>query len=444
MLGAGLYFTIRTKFVQLRMLPEMFKLVTKGIGKKVNGISGFQAFCISLASRVGVGNIAGVAIAIVTGGPGAVFWMWLTAFLGCATSFTESTLAQIYKIPNKDGTFYGGPAYYISNALKQPIVAHIFAVLMCFMFCMVYSVQSNTITISVETTFGVNRLLMTIILSIVTALTVFGGMKTVAKVSEKIVPIMALFYILSAIIVAIINFDKIPQVIYLIFHDAFTPNAVLGGGLGTVVMTGVRRGIFSNEAGAGSGPNAAATAEAKHPIQQGLIQSFGVYVDTFLVCGATAFIILLTGKYNLGGTPTAIELAQISLASCFGNLASQILSLTIFLFAFSTIIGNYYYGEIIVAFFKSGDNKLYINLFRILVVVTVFIGGIEDLSLVWESADLILGLLCLTNVYAVLRLSKYSAEVLDDYTEQKKSGVEEPIFDSTKISNTEGIFAWKK
>ncbi len=444
MLGAGIYFTIKTKFAQLTMLPEMFKLVTKDIGKKVDGISGFQAFCVSLASRVGVGNIAGVAIAIVTGGPGAIFWMWVTAFFCCSTSFVECTLAQIYKIPNKDGTFYGGPAYYMKNALKQPVVAYIFSVLMCFMFCMVYSVQANTITISTETAFGINRLGMTIFLCIITALTVFGQMKSVAKISEKMVPIMAFIYIISAIIVSIMNFDKIPQAIYLIFHDAFSPNAMIGGGIGVAIMTGVRRGIFSNEAGVGSVPNAAATAEAKHPVQQGFIQSFGVYVATFFVCGATAFIIILTGKYNLGADPTGIELAQVSLAACFGNIANQILSIIIFLFAFSTIIGNYYYAEIILAFFKNGNSALYMNIFRVVVLVTVFIGGLQDLGIVWESTDLIMGFLCITNIYAILRLSKYSFEALNDYVEQKKTGIEEPIFDSTKISNTEGIFAWKK
>lgn len=444
MLGAGIYLTIKTKFAQLTMLPEMFKLVTKGISKKVNGISGFQAFCVSLASRVGVGNIAGVAIAIVTGGPGAIFWMWVTAFFCCSTSFVECTLAQIYKIPNKDGTFYGGPAYYMKNALKQPILAYIFSILMCLMFCMVYSVQANTITISTETTFGINRLAMTIFLCIVTALTVFGQMKGVAKISEKMVPIMAFMYIISAIIVSVMNFDKIPQVIYLIFHDAFSPKAVLGGGIGIAIMTGVRRGIFSNEAGVGSVPNAAATADAAHPVQQGFIQSFGVYVATFFVCGATAFIILLTGKYNLGSAPTGIELAQVSLGACFGNIATQLLSIIIFLFAFSTIIGNYYYAEIIIAFFKHDNNKFYMNIFRVIVVITVFIGGLQDLSLVWESTDLIMGFLCITNTYAILRLSKYSFEVLNDYIEQKKAGIEEPIFDSSKISNNEGIFSWKK
>lgn len=444
MLGACIYLTIKTKFAQITMLPEMFKLVTKGISKKVNGISGFQAFCVSLASRVGVGNIAGVAIAIVTGGPGAIFWMWITAFFCCSTSFVECTLAQIYKIPNKDGSFYGGPAYYIKNALKQPILAYIFSILMCLMFCMVYSVQANTITISTESTFGISRLGMTIFLCIVTALTVFGKMKGVAKISEKMVPIMSFMYIIAAIIVSIMNFDKIPQAIYLIFHDAFTPNAVLGGGIGIAIMTGVRRGIFSNEAGVGSTPNAAATADALHPVQQGFIQSFGVYVATFFVCGATAFIILLTGKYNLGSTPTGIELAQVSLEACFGNLASQILSIIIFLFAFSTIIGNYYYAEIIIAFFKHDNNALYMNIFRVIVIVTVFIGGLQDLGVVWESTDLIMGFLCITNVYSVLRLSKYSVEALNDYIEQKKAGIEEPIFDSTKISNSEGIFSWHK
>ena len=252
LIGLGLYFTLKTKFVQLRLLREMFRLITASAGTKTEGkeISGFQAFCVSTASRVGVGNIAGVAIAIVTGGPGAVFWMWLIAFIGCATGFVESTLAQIYKLPKEHGSFHGGPAYYIKNALGQPYVAKLFAILISVTFGLIYvSVQANTIVLSLETALNVDHSITAFILAFLTALVIFGGMHRIAKVTEFLVPTMAGIYLLSAIVVIIMNFDKVPSMFALIFHDAFNPQAAVGGGFGTVFLTGVRRGLFSNEAG---------------------------------------------------------------------------------------------------------------------------------------------------------------------------------------------------
>lgn len=297
LIGSGIVYTVRSKFVQLRLIREMFRLITSSAGTKTEGkeISGFQAFCVSTASRVGVGNIAGVAIAIVTGGPGAVFWMWVIAFIGCATGFVESTLAQIYKLPRGDGAFHGGPAYYIKNALGQPSIAKLFAFLISVTFGLIYnSVQANTIVLSVQTAFHVEPIITAAALVILTSIVIFGGMHRIAKVTEYLVPIMAGIYLLAALLVIVINADKIPAVFALIFHDAFEPQAAVGGGFAAVFMTGVRRGLFSNEAGEGSVPNAAATAGGLHPARQGLIQSFGVYVDTWFVCSATAFIILLT------------------------------------------------------------------------------------------------------------------------------------------------------
>ena len=444
LIACGLYFTFATRFVQVRMLPEMLRLLTEGIGKQTEGhaISSFQAFCVSTASRVGVGNIAGVAIAIVTGGPGAVFWMWLIAFIGCATGFVESTLAQIYKLPRDNGKFHGGPAYYIKNALHQPGVAKLFALLISVTFGLVYvSVQANTIALSAQT-IGIDPAITAAFLCIFTALVICGGMHRIAKVTEFLVPIMAGLYLLVALVIILLHLSEVPAMFALIFHDAFSPQAAVGGGLGTAMITGIKRGLFSNEAGEGSVPNAAATAAVTHPVKQGLVQSFGVYVDTWIVCSATAFIILLTGQYTIGGECTGIALAQASLASVFGSLAPAAVSLMILLFAFSSIVGNYYYGEINIAFFE-GNTRRYLAAFRVCVVLMVLFGSLATLQLVWNLADLFMGLLCLTNLYAITRLAPYVRRALIDYQEKRAHG-EDPSFTASDIDLTDGIYAWKK
>lgn len=444
LIACGLYFTFATRFVQVRMLPEMLRLLTEGIGKQTEGhaISSFQAFCVSTASRVGVGNIAGVAIAIVTGGPGAVFWMWLIAFIGCATGFVESTLAQIYKLPRDNGKFHGGPAYYIKNALHQPGVAKLFALLISVTFGLVYvSVQANTIALSAQT-IGIDPAITAAFLCIFTALVICGGMHRIAKVAEFLVPIMAGLYLLVALVIILLHLSEVPAMFALIFHDAFSPQAAVGGGLGTAMITGIKRGLFSNEAGEGSVPNAAATAAVTHPVKQGLVQSFGVYVDTWIVCSATAFIILLTEQYTIGGECTGIALAQASLASVFGSLAPAAVSLMILLFAFSSIVGNNYYGEINIAFFE-GNTRRYLAAFRVCVVLMVLFGSLATLQLVWNLADLFMGLLCLTNLYAITRLAPYARRALIDYQEKRAHG-EDPSFTASDIDLTDGIYAWKK
>lgn len=443
LVACGLYFTVSTRFVQVRMLPEMIRLLTEGVGRKTEGhaISSFQAFCVSTASRVGVGNIAGVAIAIVTGGPGAVFWMWIIAFIGCATGFVESTLAQIYKLPRGNGKFHGGPAYYINNALHQPAVAKLFAILISVTFGLIYvSVQANTIAMSAQT-LGIAPLATAVFLAVLTGLVICGGMHRIAKVTEFMVPIMAGLYLIVALIIVIMHIDMVPAMFELILHDAFSPQAAVGGGFGTAVLTGVKRGLFSNEAGEGSVPNAAATADVSHPVKQGLVQSFGVYVDTWLVCSATAFIVLLTGQYTVGGELTGIALAQASLHSVFGPLAPVAVALMILLFAFSSIVGNYYYGEINIAFFK-GDTHKYLVVYRFFVVVMVVFGSLAALQLVWNLADLFMGLLCLTNLYAIVRLAPYARKALDDYTAKKTRGVRDPEFAASDIGVSDGVHAW--
>lgn len=449
LVGCGIWFTLSTRFVQVRLLPEMLRVLTEGIGSKGTGkeaISSFQAFCVSTASRVGVGNIAGVAIAIVTGGPGAVFWMWAIAFLGCATGFVESTLAQIYKLPRGEGKFHGGPAYYIQNALHQPGVAKLFAVLISVTFGLIYvSVQANTIALSAQTAFEIPPIATAVFLCVLTALVIFGGMKRIARFTEVLVPVMAGLYLLVALIIVILHIDQVPAMFALIFHDAFSPQAAVGGGIGTAILTGVKRGLFSNEAGEGSVPNAAATADVSHPVKQGLVQSFGVYVDTWIVCSATAFIVLLTGQYEIGGKLTGIALAQASLASIFGALAPAAVSFMILLFAFSSIVGNYYYGEINIAFFEHDEatGRKALNLFRVGVVAMVLFGCMAELTLVWNLADLFMGLLCLTNLYAVARLAKYAKIALSDYVAERKQGLE-PKFDPNLLGSTDGVHAWGK
>ena len=306
LIAAGIIFSIRTRFVQIRMLREMIHLLTEGVGTKTEGqqISSFQAFCVSTASRVGVGNIAGIAIAVVLGGPGAIFWMWVIALLGASSGFIESTLAQIYKIPRSDDKGYlGGPAFYIKNALHSPKAAIFFAIIISITYGLIFnSVQS--------------------------AIVIFGGLKRIAHVSEYLVPFMAGLYLLVALFITIYNITELPHILTVIFENAWGINSVAGGTFGAAIMTGIKRGLFSNEAGMGSVPNAAATAEVSHPVKQGLIQSFGVFVDTFLICSASAFIVLLSTDYQSTGL-TGIQLVQYDLSLYFGDIAVSAVAILI-------------------------------------------------------------------------------------------------------------------
>ncbi len=368
--------------------------------------------------------------------------MWVIAFLGCATGFVESTLAQIYKLPRGGGKFHGGPAYYINNALHQSGVAKLFAMLISVTFGLVYvSVQANTIALSAQT-IGIDPAVTAAFLCLFTALVICGGLHRIAKVTEFLVPVMAGLYLLVALVIVILHISQVPAMFALIFHDAFSPQAAVGGGLGTAVLTGVKRGLFSNEAGEGSVPNAAATADVSHPVKQGLVQSFGVYVDTWIVCSATAFIVLLTGQYTVGGDLTGIALAQASLASVFGSLAPAAVAFMILLFAFSSIVGNYYYGEINIAFFE-GNTHRYLLVFRVGVVLMVLFGSLAALQLVWNLADLFMGLLCLTNLYAITRLAPYARRALIDYQTKRARGVD-PQFSAKDIDVSDGVYAWKE
>ena len=429
LVGAGFYFTVRTRAVQIRYFGRMFQLIAHTAGRKTEGneVSPFQAFCVSTASRVGVGNIAGIAIAIVSGGPGAIFWMWFIAVIGSATGFVESTLAQLYKVPREDGN-------------GHRIWAALFAILISVTYGMIYnSVQSNTISLALNHALGLDRMMVGGVVTVLAMLVICGGMGRVARVTEWMVPIMAGIYIVVALGIMLYNITEMPHVFYIILRDAFDWQAVFGGGMGAAVLTGFKRGLFSNEAGEGSVPNAAATADATHPVVQGLIQAFGVYVDTLFICSASAFIVLLTGDYSATGL-TGIELIQWDMTQYFGNGAPKAVSFLIFLFAFTSLIGNYYYGEINIGHLTH--KKWPLNLFRLLIAVMIFWGSIADLPLVWNLADLFMAFMVLTNVSAIILLFPQARACLLDYEKQLKKGIRVHLFHRNVLSDTKGIVWW--
>lgn len=439
----GLYFTFKTKFVQFRNIKEMFRLLGDGAKSKdsKDTISSFQAFCISTASRVGTGNLAGVATAIAIGGPGAIFWMWLIALIGSASAFIESTLAQIYK--EKDGSnFIGGPAYYMEKGLKKRWMGVIFAILITISFGLVFnSVQSNTIALSLNSSFGFNTKIIGLILTILTIIIIFGGVKRIADVSSVLVPIMAIAYILVALFIVLKNFTAIPSVLSLIFENAFGINQVVGGSIGAALMQGIKRGLFSNEAGMGSAPNAAATATVSHPVNQGFIQTLGVFTDTLIICSCTAFIVLLSGV-PLDGSIKGIELTQLAVSSQVGSWGNTFISLCILLFAFSSIVGNYYYGEANIQFITN--KKIYLSIYRISVALMVFFGSLVSMDIVWNLADVFMGLMAVINLIAIVLLSKIAFKALEDYTTQKKAGIKNPVFKSSSIPElNDEVTEWK-
>lgn len=441
LIGLGLWFTIKTNFVQFRNFPEMFRVLfdkrtMSAKGKK--GTSSFQAFAISAASRVGTGNLAGVASAVALGGPGAIFWMWLIALLGAASGFVESTLAQVYKVPDKN-QYRGGPAYYMEKGLKKRWLAILFAITITFTYGLVFnSVQSNTISLAFEGEFGISSNIIAIVLVVLTAIVIFGGLKSIANVTQIIVPVMAIIYIVIAIYVLIINITAVPDMISLIVSNAFGFREVAGGGFGAAIMMGIKRGLFSNEAGMGSAPNAAATAEVSHPAKQGLIQALGVFFDTIIICSATGFIIIAAGGYE-GSEADGIQLTQNAFTYHVGDWAGIFIAVAIFLFAYSSILGNYYYGESNIAYIK--DSKIGLLIYRIAVLLMVVFGAIATFDFVWALADLTMAIMALINLYAITKLFKIANRVLQDYREQRKAG-KDPVFYRDVLENQDGIEYW--
>lgn len=448
LVGCGVWFTIKTRFVQFRMVGEMIRLLTdsavdtvgdqvknQGTEGKHKHISSFQAFAVSVATRVGTGNLAGVASAIAIGGPGAVFWMWIIALIGSATAFVESTLAQLFKQKHKD-SFIGGPAYYIQRGLHQRWMAVTFALLITLQFGLSNnSVQANTICGAMNEAFGWNPAWVGAGLAAIGLFIVFGGIQRIAHVSAVLVPVMAIGYVLVAIVVIVTNIELIPHVFKVIITDAFGIHQVTGGSVGAMIMIGVKRGLFSNEAGEGSAPNVAATAAVSHPVKQGLIQALGVFTDTLLVCSCTAFIILISGLYQVPGL-NGIALTQSALQSEIGALGPIFVAIAIFMFAFSSIIGNYYYGEANIRFITSNGQVM--TVYRICSAgVMVIFGAVASFELVWNIIDFFMAFLTACNLIAIVLLGRYAFRLLDDYRQQKRAGIKEPTFHRSQFPELE-------
>lgn len=445
LLFAAIYFTVLTRGAQFKYISEMVRLLIRSGNKEIESeeshnkslrraipsqtkVSSFQAFAVSVASRVGTGNLAGVATAIAIGGPGSIFWMWVIALLGSANAFVESTLAQLFKVRG-DHSFVGGPAYYIYKGIGSRVWAVTFAILITITFALAFnSVQSNTIALALKP-YGIEAVAAGVGLSILTIVCIWGGIRIIARVSEIIVPVMAIMYIILAIVVVGMNIRQFPEVISLIISNAFGFDSVMGGGIGMAIMMGVKRGLFSNEAGEGSTPNAAATASVSHPVKQGLLQSLGVFVDTLLICTCTAFIILCSGVYDSG--ENGITLTQKALDSEIGSeLGSLFIAVAIFFFAFSSIIANYYYGEANIRFITS--RRLPILVLKLLSTGMVMIGALMQLEAVWALADITMGLMTLCNVAAILVLGKFAIICLKDYVRQRRDG-RDPVYRKTVI-----------
>lgn len=449
LIGVGLYLTVRTGVVQLRLVPEMFRVLNDKPGMAEDGkkgISAFRAFTVSAASRVGTGNIAGVAIAISLGGPGAVFWMWVIAGIGAASAFTESLLGQLYKIKAPTG-YVGGPAYYMERGIGARWMGLLFAVVITLTYGFVFnSVQSNSIVDALGGSLGVDiaaaealwfRILVGAVLVGLTAAIIFGGIRRISAVSEIVVPIMAVLYVLLGLLVVVLNVGEVPAVLGQILEGAFGIREFVTGGLIGVIIQGMKRGLFSNEAGMGSAPNAGATASVSHPAKQGFLQALGVYFDTWLICSITAFIVLLSDP-EFGGREGA-SLTQSALALQLGNWAVHFLTVAIFLFAFTSVIGNYYYGESNIRFLTGSPAAM--TGYRVLVLVFVFGGAVLALDLVWSLADLFMAVMATINLVALVLLSGVAVRVLKNYEAQRKQGVE-PIFHSGDVPGLSGLGAW--
>ena len=427
LVGCALFFTWNLRAVQFTHLPEMLRDLFAPKQEAKDGrrvISSFQAFAISLSSRVGTGNLAGVASAIFVGGPGAVFWMWVMALLGASTAFMEATLAQLFKRRGED-SFYGGPAYYMQHGLGKRWMGILFALFIIYGFGLANQiVQSNTLCDAIGEAFHVSQSYVAIGLTIASLIIIFGGTQRIARFCAIVVPFMAFGYIALAIYILAVNITAIPDMLSLIVRSAFGWEQAAGGAVGMAIMQGVKRGLFSNEAGEGSAPNAAATATIGHPVTQGLLQSLGVFTDTLVICTCTAFVILLSGLYT--GDADGIILTHHAMEFHLGSFGAWFLTAAIFLFAYSTIIANYFYGETNVRFISQ--KKWAITLFRCLSGVVILLGGFMTLQQAWSIVDLAMALMTILNLIAVCMLSRYAFRLLRDYREQKSRGLE-PKFD---------------
>ncbi|WP_070962621.1 alanine/glycine:cation symporter family protein [Vibrio sonorensis] len=435
LVGVGVYFTVRLGFIQFRHFGHMFSVLKNSRKADKAGISSFQALCTSLAARVGTGNMAGVAVALTAGGPGAIFWMWLIAMLGMATSFAESTLAQLYKTKDDDGNYRGGPAYYMEKGLGMRWMGVLFSIFLIIAFGLVFNaVQANSIAGAMGAAFGWDPMYVGIGVVLLSAVVIFGGIKRIARTAELIVPVMALAYLVLALFIMLTNLEKLPDVLSLIFKSAFGLQEAAAGGLGYAIaqamINGIKRGLFSNEAGMGSAPNAAASATPypPHPVSQGYVQMLGVFTDTIVICSATVAIILMSGEYVPHGEITGIELTQSALSSQVGEWGGIFVAVAIFFFAFTSIIANYSYAETNLIFLEH-NHKAGLGLFRIIVLGMVMFGAMASLPVVWALADVSMGMMAIVNLVAILLLSGIVIKLAKDYNKQLKQG-KVPTFDS--------------
>ena len=438
LLGAGLYFTLRLRFLQVLHFGYMFRVLAGSRRAGVEHISSFQALSTSLAARVGTGNLAGVALAITMGGPGAVFWMWMAAFLGMATTFIESTLAQVFKVRGPDGGFRGGPAYYMRHGLSRPGMGVAFAVSLLLAFGLFFnSVQANTIAAAFQEAFPVDPRITAALLAGLTAAVIFRGIRAVARFAEVVVPVMAAGYLLLALVVVIMNLERVPGVFRLILESAFGMEPLAGGGAGyalrQAMMNGVRRGLFSNEAGMGSAPNAAATADPQppHPASQGYVQMLGVFIDTIVICSCTAAIILVSGAWDPASEVTGIQLAQRALSSQVGEWGGLFIAAAVFLFAFTSIVANYTYAETNLLFLTRRRGA--VRSLRLAVVLLVVFGSLARLPLVWAAADVAMGLMALLNIAAILLLRQPAVRIAEDFGRELRAG-RRPEFAPSRIA----------
>lgn len=445
LLGIGLYYTFKIRGGQITNIGHAIKLISKP-AESENAISPFKAFTISAASHIGTGNIVGVAAAVSIGGPGAVFWMWVTALIGGASSFVENTLGQVFKERNPDGTFKGGPAFYMEKALKMPKLATLFSIVISVVYGINFNaMQANTIAAGFNSSFGFDKKIIALALIIVSGLIIFGGLRRIADVTSLLVPFMAIIYMVVVLFIVIKNIKLVPHMFGLIFGGAFSLKAGFGGLFGTAILNGIRRGLFSNEAGMGAVPNASAVADVSHPAKQGLIQALGVYLDTILVCSATAFVVILAGEGIYASDLKGLEITQAALENEVGGWSNYFLTFCVFMFAFSSIIGNYYYGENNILKLNLGKNSL--NIYRILVLIAVVLGCIGDFSIVWNTGDVFMGIMAVINLIVLIFLGKISVGVYNDYIKQLNEG-KDPVFHPEDVKELKPymseITAWNK
>ncbi|MBM69289.1 MAG: sodium:alanine symporter [Haliea sp.] len=425
LVAVGLLFTVASRGVQFRYFRRMFGVLRGGMHHERGQVSSFQALVVSVAGRVGSGNIAGVAVAITLGGPGAVFWMWLIGLMGMATSFFECSLAQLFKRTEPDGSFRGGPAYYLTHGVGQRGLAAVYSVLLLVTFGLGFNaVQSYVVATSLAESFGISTWITGLVMVVVLGSVIFGGIRRIALVSEVIVPIMALMYFLAALVVIALHITEVPAALLLIVKSAFGLEQAVGGGLGAVILQGVKRGLFSNEAGLGSAPNVAAVAHVPHPANQGVVQAFSVFIDTMIMCSCTAVIILLSDVYQPGAPDVdGVLLTQLAMGSHVGGWGATFVSVALVLFAFSSILYNYYLGDNSLSFF-SHDNATVANGFRVAVLGLVFWGSLQDLSTVFGFAEITMGLLALVNLVGLVWMYRIGMRLLRDYDTQLRQGVE--------------------